>query len=394
MLGTLVAVAVARMHNLESFIWDMPSGILTDIWISLASLADYEACRLERVWTRWHKSPNSSIYSAAPAGAPWVFTLTNMTGVNLTGFLAGVGALAKRESVIRSTYSKLPPLKSLSVLDIDELTYIEDMSTCIEKSWRKLRELRVGIAKHAEPYEWNRSHASHTICQGDVSPLALHKRRGGVLGNLLGRGRCTEQENAAWPKQRLELEILELERVYLSPLTLMAGLDWTTLTELTILDCPMSDVFWDSACCKIFHATITQLEDPSTQISRHKPMFPEFKLRLKKLFTNTVTKSLLYFLRNTLEANTLETLILQDFFRNPSEVGINEIFSGPVRHHRGSLKKLSIDSSSRGASTEAPAARASYKHWMLNREQVNYLTCGKLPQLRELCVVLNYRDWV
>ena len=388
MLGTLVAVAVARMHNLESFIWDMPSGILTDIWISLASLGDYEGCRLERVWTRWHKSPNSAMYSAAPAGAPWGFTLPS------TEFLATAGGLTKRDSVMGPTYSRLPPLKSLSVLDIDELTYVEDMSACIAKSWHKLRELRVGIAKHAESYEWNRSHASDLIRRGDASPLALHKRRGGVLGNLLGRGRCTQEESSTWPERRLELEILELERVYLSPLTLMAGLDWTRLTELTILDCPMADVFWDSACCKMFHAKIAQLEDPSTQVSRYRPMFPEFNLRLKKLFTNTVTKSLLYFLRNTLQANTLETLILQEHIGHPSDVSINEIFTGPVRRHRGSLKKLAIDSGSRPASTEAPAARMSYKHWMLDRRQVNYLTCGELPQLRELCAVLNYHDWV
>jgi hypothetical protein len=57
MLGTLVALAVGRMRNLETFIWDMPTGVLRDVWLALGSLADREdghECRLERVWVRWH----------------------------------------------------------------------------------------------------------------------------------------------------------------------------------------------------------------------------------------------------------------------------------------------------------------------------------------------------
>lgn len=39
MLGTLVALALGRMRNLEAFIWDMPTGVLRDVWLALASLA-------------------------------------------------------------------------------------------------------------------------------------------------------------------------------------------------------------------------------------------------------------------------------------------------------------------------------------------------------------------
>src|SRR5699024_4943969 len=61
MLGTLVALAVARMVNLEAFVWDMPTGVLRDVWIALASLANRPGhdCRLERVWVRWHDNSDN-----------------------------------------------------------------------------------------------------------------------------------------------------------------------------------------------------------------------------------------------------------------------------------------------------------------------------------------------
>lgn len=403
MLGTLAALALARMHNLESFVWDMPSGIIASIWNSLSSLGDRDTCRLERVWTRWHKSPNTSLYSSAPSGAPWVFMPSQPSGgvgANLTGFLSSIGALAKRGSIVQPTYSVLPPIKSLNVLDIDELAYIEEMATCVEKSWEALRELRVGIAEHAQPYEWNRSHASDDYLRTDVSPLAMHKRKGGVLGSLLGRRKWADERSLVWPATRLHLEVLELERVYLSPVTLLAGLDWSHLTELTLLDCPMTDVFWEATCCKMFNAKLADLETARLRVSMKKPLFPCVMLRLKKLFTNTVTKPLMHFLRFALTPNTLEVLILQAS-SNPAqftEVRLREIFSGPVKSHHASLKKLSIDSSWRGsdkdAGTLASQMKTRYRRWMLHKTQLHYLTSGAMSQLREVCVVVRYGDWV
>ena len=57
MLGTLVALAVAHMHNLDAFIWDMPTGILRDVWISLSSQDQREKgikSKLGKVWVRFH----------------------------------------------------------------------------------------------------------------------------------------------------------------------------------------------------------------------------------------------------------------------------------------------------------------------------------------------------
>lgn len=63
MLGTLVALAVARMRSLETFIWDMPTGILRDVWLALSSLGDRgdgQACRLEKLWVRWHDNSSNT----------------------------------------------------------------------------------------------------------------------------------------------------------------------------------------------------------------------------------------------------------------------------------------------------------------------------------------------
>jgi hypothetical protein len=78
LLGTLVANAIARMKNLESFFWDMPSGVLSRVFEALASLSHdpNNGCKLSRVWVRWHDNsqrpgefglldPNDIVHGAA-----------------------------------------------------------------------------------------------------------------------------------------------------------------------------------------------------------------------------------------------------------------------------------------------------------------------------------------
>ncbi len=70
MLGTLVALAVAKMANLETFVWDMPTGVLSDIFMALASLPDHHPaneCKLERLWVRWHDNTETVGTTTNPA---------------------------------------------------------------------------------------------------------------------------------------------------------------------------------------------------------------------------------------------------------------------------------------------------------------------------------------
>jgi hypothetical protein len=101
---------------------------------------------------------------------------------------------AFRNAVEHPTLSVLPPLKSLSVLDIDEVSYLDEMSILIERSKDRLQELRVGISRKAceRPFvmPWD-SVGLHQVDHDQTWPGALSKigelRLGGVLGIILGR---------------------------------------------------------------------------------------------------------------------------------------------------------------------------------------------------------------
>lgn len=217
MLGTLVALAVARMVNLEHFVWDMPTGVLRDVWIALASLQHRkrdkgDECRLERVWVRWHDNSDTNQganpSTPPPAAIPSGTTMTNIgllipstfptpqpvvgpNGSIPTGILSICNGSQNR--VEYPTLSVLPALKSLSVLDIDELAYLDEMSILIARSQKKLRELRVGIAAKAAPREFahpwdgpNLQQVDHDAKWPGANTIG-EKRLGGVLGVLLGR---------------------------------------------------------------------------------------------------------------------------------------------------------------------------------------------------------------
>jgi hypothetical protein len=211
MLGTLVALAVARMINLETFVWDMPSGVLRDVWLALSSLQTRHAnqeCRLERVWVRWHDNSDSAAHlppaQSSTTGAnttPQMLAGSTMTSIGWTipsGSSSDSQGHSQPISYAQSrveypTLSVLPPLKSLSVLDIDELDYLDEMSVLIAKSKDRLRELRVGvsakaISRHfAIAWDGPDLHQVDHKAQWPGASTIGEKRLGGVLGVLLGR---------------------------------------------------------------------------------------------------------------------------------------------------------------------------------------------------------------
>ena len=191
MLGTLVALAVGRMRNLEAFIWDMPTGVLRDVWLALASLGnrdDGQECRLEKVWVRWHDNTDQGPLASPPPPG----TLPTQQNANIPSILAGSAQslfqIPPYPRVEFPTFSILPPLKSLSVLDVDELPYAEEMSVLIERSMPFLRELRVGIAQQAQFDEWTRPSEDRAMLPPTMmSNAADMSRPGGVLGIIFGR---------------------------------------------------------------------------------------------------------------------------------------------------------------------------------------------------------------
>ena len=205
MLGTLVALAVARMVNLETFVWDMPTGVLRDVWLALSSLQSRhlsQECRLERVWVRWHDNSSEHLPIAQNSNAA---PNTSTAGSMMTsiGWSLPPGSLPttdhprplaySQSRVEYPTLSVLPPLKSLSVLDIDELDYLDEMSVLIAKSKDCLRELRVGISSKAVSRDFavawdgpDLHQVDHKASWPGASTIG-DKRLGGVLGVLVGR---------------------------------------------------------------------------------------------------------------------------------------------------------------------------------------------------------------
>lgn len=507
MLGTLVALAVARMVNLESFIWDMPTGVLRDVWIALASLADRPGheCRLERVWVRWHDNSDNASVHPLPGSAiiPGVATGTNSGSSN--GANSSSPAAQAEQSLFQRyghveypTLSILPPLKSLSVLDIDEPSYVEEMGVLIERSRDRLRELRIGISLKAYLSDWlrpleDRPSDPNPLLTG--TPIPGWPRQGGILDILLSKEGNSEPSHgntasvakqvpigsdghssgqqvleqtdpsagatqgilsaesqsasqtledtpptdqnidsvgiptnaigqsgssvngvkspsnstarthktrstaagsaAELHRRRLKLEVLELERVFLSVPVLLKALDWCKLTSLTLLRCENHEKLWKAL--RHQYAPSKQPRSASAKTSKQgrKDVSPSvnYPLKIKCLHTDTVSTHFVLFLKDALAPNSLECLYLQEGALYDSIVTVDAIYRNVIRRQRASLKKILIDSTERTPAGHE-VSNSHWRRWMFTREMISFVTSGRMPELRELGMVIHYKDWV
>jgi hypothetical protein len=205
---------------------------------------------------------------------------------------------------------------------------------------------------------------------------------------------------------KLKLDVLELERVSLSIPVLSKSIDWSKLTSLTILGCRHHDQLW-KALRKRFsprqHLGLpsslpkSPLKSPRTPSTpRFASTFQDYPLKLKRLHTDSVSTALITFLKETLAPDTLEWLFLQENRNYTSSVTIDQIYRGPLRRHRASLKKLLIDRGERNDGDGAPGGggpSARNRKWALNREVLTFILSGRMSYLRELAVAIDYKDW-
>lgn len=202
----------------------------------------------------------------------------------------------------------------------------------------------------------------------------------------------------------LKLENLELERIPLSIPVLQRAIDWTHLTSLTLLHCINHEQLWKtlrrtfapvpkSPVYPSARRTPASTPRKSTKSSVPSDIEMEYRLKLKKIHTNTVSPALIAFLKETLAPNSVETLFLQETRSYSSPVTVDHIFKGPLRRHRASLKRILIDSSEKGIDGQ-PVSSSRWRRWMVGREILAFMTSGKMPALREIGVALDYRDWV
>ena len=521
MLGTLICLAIARMPNLESFVWDMPTGILRDIWAALSSLGDHQSPKLSKVWVRFHDNKLALTESGLPFPAtpnpfdPYI--------VNSSMRLSETFAYRRLEwtnyPIEKPNLSTLPSLSSLTVLNIDEISYLDEMSQLIGRSRGKLRELRVGLVTRKiytsgytptspavqcfclggslcllfsaidgswdprSPHYMHKAQKSATDIQSllssALSSISLHsttesaqipaptvgsdhllnsanadsstvptgqhnaddavaiffQTAEGIPSSVAASGSCatvpatqdavSATESSGETMQsvsyggvadsassaedviqtrsvvrsvvdsesdcRLKLTTLELEGCYISMIPFRKTIDFTTLTRLTLLNCWFHDQFWSELSrfyppSKVRSHTLNT-SSASSLLSRE----VEYPLKLKRIHTNTVTTSLITFLKDAIAPNSLEWLFLQDSAERPSPVTIDAIFKGPIRRHRSSLTKILIDSSTGSDSNRSRLTSA--QKWTLGREVLTNLTSGKLMKLRELAINVDYKDW-
>lgn len=501
MLGTLVALAVAKMVSLETFVWDMPTGVLSDIFMALASLPerhDNNECKLDRVWIRWHDNSETS-GSPAPANSalaplaavvPAGSTLTPI-GILLPGNATHPAPRApvsySEHRVEYPTFSVLPPLKSLTVLEIDELAYLDEMADLIARSANRLQELRVGISAKASHKDFVQAWDGINLHQVDHNArwpggsTVGERRLGGVLGVLVGKIYDIRRRSSAKGKEKvasespvlsqipllqeqadeeevpstngsvpamavethkgdtsqnpsptqhtshslrgkqstssrpsrsskakdagrkrlegkLKLQTLELERVALSMHVCRHAIDWPMLSSLTILECPQHENLW-KMLRKQYQATpISSGYGISATSKPCPPNAPlQYHLQLKRIHTDATSVALISFIKETLAPNTLEVLFLQDRRRgsSPPQVGIEQIFKGALKRHRLSLRKLLLDSSMKpNIQNTATIENTRWRNWVLTTDMMVYITSGRMSNLRELAVSLDYKDWV
>lgn len=458
MLGTLVALAVARMVNLESFTWDMPTGVLRDVWIALASLADRPGheCRLEKVWVRWHD--NCEHLRTVP-GTPTASSLA------LPGGLASPvnvpPSLQKYGHVEYPTLSILPPLKSLSVLDVDEPSYLDEMGVLIERSRARLKELRIGISPKVCKADWLKPVGDDWSSQQDAT-VPGWPRVGGVLGILSRKSGLTHAATGVKEKAQDGHTGQTVQQVAVAPDTAEAadkdtgavnagGLDGASPAERPDGKPPQQSIRSVESCSssvsgsdrsrrklkletlelervhisapvmlrvldwtRISRLTILRCEDHEKlwrSLRRHYTPTPrpgrplgakegkgkisqEYLLRVKHLHTDTVSHSLLLFIQDAIAPNSLENLVLQEAPQYDSVVSIDAIHRSVIRKHRLSLRKLLIDSTERVSTVVTDMHIPRWRRWMFTREVISYITSGRMPQLRELGMTMHSKDWV
>ena len=207
------------------------------------------------------------------------------------------------------------------------------------------------------------------------------------------------------PIVKLRLEILEIERVTLQSQVLQRAIDFTMLTSLTLLNCGDSTSLWEElkrnygprkSLILSTHTRTPSVPKGQPRL-RRKPSSEslsgavEYRLNLKKIHTDSVSKDLISFLKTTLAPNSLEWMFLRENGTSPSTVSIDSIYRGPLRRHRTSLTKVMVDSAYGPVTSRARGVAA--RKWMFNREVLTFVTSGKMNRLRELAMAIEYKDW-
>jgi hypothetical protein len=185
---------------------------------------------------------------------------------------------------------------------------------------------------------------------------------------------------------KLKLHTLELERVALSLHVCRHAIDWSALTTITLLDCAQHDNLW-KMLRKQFQPTPVGGTSSNSKASANASM--QYHLALKAIHVDTASTSLISFIKETLAPNSLEDLFLQDRKRGNPPLPLDTVFKGAIKRHYASLRRLLLDSAAK-----SNGDNIRWRQWALSTDVLLYITSGRMKNLQELAVALNYKDWV
>ncbi|KAL8688656.1 MAG: hypothetical protein Q9218_005488 [Villophora microphyllina] len=407
-----------------------PAGILSGLVIGQSSTAPPSTSEIASTQVSTATPPTALMSSSTSTPAPtgqtekgkrdWPPQLRNYVQRSFTeeNILLGISH-AEMESRLKEIITHSVQAGTLTTVDWDNLQLPQSMI----QTDRDQRNVFSVLPLQGNSFASLQSHDMSTVSPvnpltTDPSTLDGFSRPDNSGGKQPAESATTISSSIPIPcghqHRQLKLEVLELERVYISVPSLLKAIDWSVVTTLTILHCDNHEQLWKafrrSFTPRMISATSPDVSKPLSQRRSKFPSFSqarssadpssvpasEYRLNLRRLHTDTVSPALIHFLKETLAPNSLEWLFLQDGGIIASEqsgeresyastVTIDQIFKGPLRRHRSSLKKLMVDSNGLSPSR--------WRKWILNRDVLSYIVSGKMSALREIAFSLDHKDW-
>ena len=295
-----------------------------------------------------------------------------------------------------------------SSFDVEEVHLLADEDTTVAGTLitRKPADQDADATQLQQLGESMEHHCLEDISNNGSLPLKLAK--GGQAEKPDSSKDCTKEKPplCGVKSRRMQLDLLELERIYLSTKVFSRAIDWSRLTTLTLLGCRNHEQLWKELRKQFMPSSRSRTPSSSSRsVSKnlgdlfsssrssmpmtHQIPAEEYTLRLTRLHTDSVSPALIAFIKDALAPDSLEWLFLQESTSYKSTAGIDMIYKGAIKRHRGSLKKLLIDSEVHKGDESVPA---SWKRWIASRELLTCITAGKMS-LRELSISIDYKDW-
>ena len=350
--------------------------------------------------------------------------------------------------------SLLPPMKSITVVEMDQPAYFQELSLAITTSIDTLRELRISISAHYHVAEWADADKAEFASKKLTDMRLGFLSSGGVLGVVMNgiydcrpSPRSNTSQKSIDPKENSSVITTRdtdsnshvINDGVSSADDKFANLNADQNKSHELQQCKQPDPRKPGRHSVRFQSDRKRLRLETLELERVRMcttvlrhsirwefltsltllhcgsderlwkmltrmygdphgLLPSaaqgYRLSLQKIHTNKVSFALLTFLTKALAPNSLEQLFLQGTYPQATEVTVKEIYRGPLQYHRKSLKKVMIDAMhSRDGSETYEFDMTKGVEWALNRKILSFILSGNMPELRELAMVIGFKHW-